>query len=549
MYKFFLGNQTYKLESIARKDNFSAIIFIQETGAAVNLWELRGDLSLRVVNRVAFFKCTHEYHPEDHGIFHYERCHSTNYDVYFGSDHSFPSDSMYCDQMFPSLLNACSDDTSETQEPPNSTQQCTSFKSFVIIEVTSADPLYSYWPVTRTTGKTGASKAAILGLSTGLAAMIIIATCQLCAILLLYKRRYNNSSGYGGKLRNLYSRPNSNTNPESGNLYFGIPLFSYEELQVATNNFDQTKELGEGGFGTVYYGKLRDGREVAVKRLFERNYKPVESFINEIQILTRLRHRNLVSLYGCTSRHSRELLLVYEYIPNGTLSYHLRGDRTKSSTLTWPVRMKIAIETACALAYLHACGIIHRDVKTSNILLDNNFGVKVADFGLSRLFPSDVTHVSTAPRGTPGYVDPDYRLCYQLTNKSDVYSFGVVLVELISSLPAVDMNRERDDVKLANVAVRKFQKGAFCELVDPSLGIQSDYDSRRMIISVAKLAFQCLQGEKDMRPSMAEVLEALQRIQIGREERTEVQRPGVSLDYAAAPNSLTNNTQRRPQTF
>ncbi|XP_015967216.1 LEAF RUST 10 DISEASE-RESISTANCE LOCUS RECEPTOR-LIKE PROTEIN KINASE-like 1.1 [Arachis duranensis] len=485
----FLRNQTYKLESIAWKDNFSAIIFIQETGAAVNLWELRGDLSLRVVNRVAFFKCTHEYHPEDHGIFHYERCHSTNYDVYFGSDHSFPSDSMYGDRMFPSLLNACSDDTSETQEQPNSTQQCTSFKSFVIIEVASADPLYSYWPVTRTTGKTGASKAAILGLSTGLAAMIIVATCQLCAILLLYKRRHNSSGGYGGKLRNLYSRPNSNTNPESGNLYFGIPLFSYEELQVATNNFDQTKELGEGGFGTVYYGKLRDGREVAVKRLFERNYKPVESFINEIQILTRLRHRNLVSLYGCTSRHSRELLLVYEYIPNGTLSYHLRGDRTKSSTLTWPVRMKIAIETACALAYLHACGIIHRDVKTSNILLDNNFGVKVADFGLSRLFPSDVTHVSTAPRGTPGYVDPDYRLCYQLTNKSDVYSFGVVLVELISSLPAVDMNRERDDVKLANVAVRKFQKGAFCELVDPSLGIQSDDDSRRMIISVAKLAF------------------------------------------------------------
>ncbi|KAL1317930.1 LEAF RUST 10 DISEASE-RESISTANCEUS RECEPTOR-LIKE PROTEIN KINASE-like 1.1 [Arachis hypogaea] len=540
-----LGNQTYKIESTFMEDNLAGLISVQETGAAVNLWELRGDLSLRVVNRVAFFKCIDEHPPPHDDIFHYKSCPLKHYDVYFGSDHFFPSNHTYVVAMFPSLLNACSGDTSAQE--PNVTHRCISFKSFAIIEVTSAHH-DTYWPMIPAKGKTGASKAAIIiGLSTGLAAVIIIASCQLCAILLLYKRRHN-SSGYGGKLRNMYSRPNSNTNPESGNVYFGIPLFSHEELQHATNNFDQTKELGEGGFGTVYYGKLRDGREVAVKRLFERNYKPVESFINEIQILTRLRHRNLVSLYGCTSRHSRELLLVYEYIPNGTLSYHLRGDTTKSSTLTWPVRMKIAIETACALAYLHACGIIHRDVKTSNILLDNNFGVKVADFGLSRLFPSDVTHVSTAPRGTPGYVDPDYRLCYQLTNKSDVYSFGVVLVELISSLPAVDMNRERDDVKLANVAVRKFQKGAFCELVDPSLGIQSDYDSRRMIISVAKLAFQCLQGDKDMRPSMAEVLEALQRIQIGREERTEVQRPGVSLDYAAAPNSLTN-TQRRPQTF
>lgn len=150
-------------------------------------------------------------------------------------------------------------------------------------------------------------------------------------------------------------------------------------------------------------GKLQDGREVAVKRLFERNYRPVEQFTNEIQILTRMRHINLVSLYGCTSRHSRELLLVYEYVPNGTVSCHLHGDKTKKhGSLPWHVRMKIAIETASALTYLHASDIIHRDVKSSNILLDNNFCVKVADFGLSRLFPNDVTHVSTAPKGTPG---------------------------------------------------------------------------------------------------------------------------------------------------
>lgn len=309
------------------------------------------------------------------------------------------------------------------------------------------------------------------------------------------------------------------TFPEGGAVYFGIPVFSYEELKEATNDFDKARELGEGGFGTIYYGKLVDGREVAVKRLFERNYRPVESFTNEIQILTRMRHRNLVSLYGCTSRHSRELLLVYEYIPNGTVSSHLHDNKAdQSSSLPWSVRMKIAIETASALTYLHASDVIHRDVKTTNILLDNNFCVKVADFGLSRLYPNDVTHVSTAPRGTPGYVDPEYRLCYQLTNKSDVYSFGVVLVELISSLPAVDLTRDRDDIKLANLAIRKIRRSEFCDLIDPSLGFQTDKRLKNVITSVAELAFRCLQEEKELRPTMSEVLEVLQTIESRKDE-------------------------------
>ncbi|XP_068304670.1 LEAF RUST 10 DISEASE-RESISTANCEUS RECEPTOR-LIKE PROTEIN KINASE-like 1.4 isoform X5 [Pyrus communis] len=298
-----------------------------------------------------------------------------------------------------------------------------------------------------------------------------------------------------------------------GSTYFGVQVFSYNELEEATENFNPAKELGDGGFGTVYYGKLHDGRVVAVKRLYENNFKRVEQFMNEVEILTRLEHRNLVKLYGCTSRRSRELLLVYEYIPNGTVADHLHGKRVESGCLSWPVRLSIAIETADALAFLHRNDVIHRDVKTNNILIDNDFCVKVADFGLSRLFPNDVTHVSTAPQGTPGYVDPEYYQCYQLTDKSDVYSFGVVLIELLSSLQAVDTNRHRHDINLANLAVNKIQNHLVNELVDPHLGYETNYSVRRMTTAVAELAFRCLQQERDMRPTMDEVLEGLKAVQ------------------------------------
>ncbi|XP_042510773.1 LEAF RUST 10 DISEASE-RESISTANCE LOCUS RECEPTOR-LIKE PROTEIN KINASE-like 1.2 isoform X2 [Macadamia integrifolia] len=368
--------------------------------------------------------------------------------------------------------------------------------------------------------------------------------------------RSRSSSISTGPLSRKYLSNASMKDLEKGSTYFGVHVFTYAELEEATNNFNSNKELGDGGFGTVYHGKLRDGREVAVKRLYENNYRRVEQFMNEVEILNRLRHQNLVTLYGCTSRHSRELLLVYEYIPNGTVADHLHGDRAEAGSLTWPTRMSIAIETASALAYLHASDVIHRDVKTTNILLDSNFGVKVADFGLSRLFPNDVTHVSTAPQGTPGYVDPEYHQCYQLTDKSDVYSFGVVLVELISSKPAVDMNRHHNEINLANMAISKIQNQALHELVDTSLGYESDYAVKMMTTSVAELAFRCLQLEKEMRPSMDEVLETLKGIdkEDYKVEKADlvIQKDNVgllkSIDPPFSPDSVTDKWVSRSTT-
>ncbi|KAJ9676966.1 hypothetical protein PVL29_022120 [Vitis rotundifolia] len=390
------------------------------------------------------------------------------------------------------------------------------------------------------------------GLGAGLGAFLISYIC-----FLMHRRRYKKRYPSSLISQNISSDPSSKTIFENQGSLRGVHIFTYEELEEATNNFDSSKELGDGGFGTVYHGKLRDGRVVAVKRLYENNYKRVEQFMNEVEILQLLRHRNLVSLYGCTSRHSRELLLVYEFIPNGTVADHLHGEQAKPGSLTWPTRMKIAIETASALKYLHASDIIHRDVKTNNILLDNNFSVKVADFGLSRLFPTDVTHVSTAPQGTPGYVDPDYHQCYQLTSKSDVYSFGVVLIELISSMPAVDITRHRHEINLSNMAINKIQNHALHELVDCSLGFDSDQNIRRMIMAVAELAFQCLQNEKEMRPAMDEVLEVLMGIEsegcnIVKTEEVEIPADSVGLlkskQPPASPDSVTTNWISWPST-
>lgn len=370
------------------------------------------------------------------------------------------------------------------------------------------------------------------------------------------KKKKRSSSNSTTLIQSIRSEFSSDSKVDKGNndAYSETHIFSYKELEEATDGFSSDREVGDGGFGAVYKGILKDGRIVAVKRPYENNFKRFEQFINEIAILKHIRHPNLVSLYGCTTHDSQQLLLVYEFVPNGTVADHLTLNKNPyplaaergtgdGGEMNWVLRMNIAVEIAEALTYLHSFvpQIIHRDVKTNNILLDNDYHVKVADFGLSRLFPLDVTHVSTAPQGTPGYVDPEYYQCYQLTDKSDVFSFGVVLVELISSKPAVDITRSRHEINLSNMAMNRISNGLVHELADPMLGYETDLEVRRTIEQVAEVAFLCLQSDKDLRPPMKDVKEKLVDI-VSKSKRAAVVSDPTRPSHPPSPVSYSNTT-------
>ncbi|GLT35489.1 hypothetical protein SLA2020_099380 [Shorea laevis] len=289
----------------------------------------------------------------------------------------------------------------------------------------------------------------------------------------------------------------------------GVKSFTYGELALATNNFDIFTQIGQGGYGKVYKGILANGTIVAIKRAQEGSLQGEKEFLTEIQLLSRLHHRNLVSLVGYCDEES-EQMLVYEYMSNGTLRDHLSGKIKEP--LSFAKRLRIALGSSKGILYLHTEAdppIFHRDIKASNILLDSKLVAKVADFGLSRLSSMpDIegavpAHVSTVVKGTPGYVDPEYFLTHVLTDKSDVYSLGVVFLELLTGMQPISHGKNL--VREVNIA---YQSGIIFSIIDGRMGSYPFECVEKFV----NLAMKCCQDESDSRPSIVEVVQTLETI-------------------------------------
>ncbi|CAI9273580.1 unnamed protein product [Lactuca saligna] len=343
--------------------------------------------------------------------------------------------------------------------------------------------------------------ALIAGLTSGLGATLVAALIGL----LLYRRHRRHKEAQARLAREREEILNAGSGKNA-------KVFTGKEIKKATHNFSKDRLLGTGGFGEVYKGILEDSTIVAVKCAKLGNTKGTDQVLNEVRILCQVNHRGLVRLLGCCVELEQPLL-VYEYISNGTLLEHLKGQH--NGDLTWNHRLNIARDTAEGLAYLHFSAvppIYHRDVKSSNILLDEKLNAKVADFGLSRLAEADLSHVTTCAQGTLGYLDPEYYRNYQLTDKSDVYSFGVVLLELLTSQKAIDFNRPPDDVNLAIYVKRVVEEERMLDAVDPKLKSGASKLELETMKALGFLAVSCLEERRQDRPSMKEVTEEIEYI-------------------------------------
>ncbi|XP_019187488.1 PREDICTED: wall-associated receptor kinase 2-like [Ipomoea nil] len=318
-------------------------------------------------------------------------------------------------------------------------------------------------------------------------------------------------------------------------------IYSAKELTEATNNYTQDMILGRGGNGIVFKGILPNMLQVAIKRSKIVDETQIEQFINEVVILSRINHRHVVRYLGCCLE-AEVPLLVFEYISNGTLHHHIHNLAGAPDWLSWENRLRIAIEVAWALAYLHSAAsvpIFHRDVKSTNILLDENYTAKISDFGASRLIPLDRTHVATLVQGTLGYLDPEYFQTGRLTEKSDVYSFGVVLAELLTERRPVPSIISGDDRILPAFFIQSMNENRLFQIIVPRLVREGTLDQLQRI---AELVKRCLQLKGEDRPQMKEVANELELIrnsvkQSSAEPSCYIHEQDESIDLYAAPIS------------
>ncbi|XVE76247.1 hypothetical protein DITRI_Ditri12bG0157100 [Diplodiscus trichospermus] len=336
------------------------------------------------------------------------------------------------------------------------------------------------------------------------AAVLLLATILSCLILRKGKTKHDQEQFHHSvPIQNQRIASSLSKAPAEA-----ADCFTLSEIEDGTNNFE--KKIGSGGFGVVYYGKMKDGKEIAVKVLTSNSFQGKREFTNEVSLLSRIHHRNLVQFLGYCQEDGKSML-VYEFMHSGTLKEHLYGPVTPERRINWIKRLEIAEDAARGIEYLHTgCvpAVIHRDLKTSNILLDKHMRAKVSDFGLSKLVVDGASHVSSIVRGTVGYLDPEYYISQQLTDKSDVYSFGVILLELMSGQEAI--SSESFGVNCRNIvqwAKMHIESGDIQRIIDPSL--HDDYDIQSMW-KIAEKALNCVQPHGHMRPSISEVLKEIQ---------------------------------------
>lgn len=316
-------------------------------------------------------------------------------------------------------------------------------------------------------------------------------------------------------------------------------IFPFETLISATKNFHPAHKLGEGGFGPVYKGKLDDGREIAVKKLSHSSKQGRTEFFNEAKLLARVQHRNVVNLLGYCA-HGSEKLLVYEYVINESLDKFLFKSNRREE-LNWKRRFEIISGIAKGLLYLHEDShncIIHRDIKASNILLDEKWVPKIADFGMARLFPEDKTHVNTRVAGTNGYMAPEYVMHGYLSVKADIFSFGVLVLELISGQRNSTFSLSLEATNLLDWTYKLYKKGRSLEIMDPALAA-SEFPEEQVALCI-QIGLLCTQGDPQLRPGMRRVVVMLSKKPGSLEEPTRPGIPGSRYRRSRRPAAMSS---------